>query len=101
MNTCSKKFWVQKTCVKPTQAIRGHLVKRQATQMSVPRTTFEIPQPRRVITLKDLIARLAVIAATSPETLNNPVQINFDMGSFRDVEAVWVHNNSVILSEDE
>lgn len=69
--------------------------------MSVPRTTFEIPQPRRVITLKDLIARLAVIAATSPETLNNPVQINFDMGSFRDVEAVWVNNNSVILSEDE
>ena len=63
--------------------------------------TFEIPQPRRVLTLKELIARLTVIAETKPETLNNPIQINFDMGAFRDVEAVWVKDNSVILSEDE
>ena len=50
--------------------------------------------------LSELIAALSTIAKESPELLDQPVEINFDTGSFSEAESVVVMDDRVVISEN-
>jgi hypothetical protein len=54
------------------------------------------------LTFKDLKVYIDTIAELFPEVLDNPVEINFDNGAFREVCGVAVNplTKRVVISED-
>ena len=54
------------------------------------------------LTFRDFKIYIDLIAEKYPEALDNPVEINFDSGSFREVYGVAVNplTNRVVISED-